>query len=74
MDINEVITLDALTPDSVSVLRQSFITLNGEKLRVGENTRNAYSNTERDRELLAEAVPYEYYAAVVAVWDAKTKV
>lgn len=46
MEFKEKITLDMLTKDSVSVLRQKFITLNGEDVQVGGNVRNAYTNCE----------------------------
>lgn len=68
MEITEKITLDMLTKDSVSVLRQKFISLNGEDVQVGENTRNAYTNCEEDRKILREQLSEEYYNAVIAVW------
>ena len=37
MELKEKITLDMLTKDGVSVLRQKFITLNGEDVQVGGN-------------------------------------
>ena len=68
MEITEKITLDMLTKDSVSVLRQKFISLNGENVQVGENVRNAYMNCEEDRKILREQLSEEYYTAVLAVW------
>lgn len=68
MEITEKITLDMLTKDSVSVLRQKFISLNGENVQVGENVRNAYMNCEEDRKILREQLSEEYYNAVIAVW------
>ncbi len=44
MELKEKITLDMLTKDSVSVLRQQFLTFNGEEMQVGGNIRNAYMN------------------------------
>lgn len=69
MEITEKITLDMLTRDSVSVLRQKFISLNGENVQVGENVRNAYMNCEEDRKILREQLSEEYYNAVIAVWS-----
>lgn len=46
MEIKERITLDMLTKDSVSVLRQKFIEINGTEMQVGGNVRNAYMNCE----------------------------
>lgn len=68
MEITEKITLDMLTKESVSVLRQKFISLNGTDVQVGENIRNAYMNCEEDRKILREQLSEEYYNAVIAVW------
>ena len=69
MEVTEKITLDMLTKDSVSVLRQKFITLNGEDVQVGGNVRNAYMNDESGREQLRKVLSDEYYNAVMAVWE-----
>ena len=69
MEVTEKITLDMLTKDSVSVLRQKFINLGGEDVQVGENVRNAYTNCESDREILKEQLREEYYNAIMAVWE-----
>ena len=69
MELKEKITLDMLTKDSVSVLRQKFINLGGEDVQVGENVRNAYTNCESDREILRKQLSEEYYNAVMAVWE-----
>jgi hypothetical protein len=71
MELKEKITLDMLTKDSVSVLRQKFINLGGEDVQVGENVRNAYTNCESDREILKEQLSEEYYNAIMAVWEEK---
>ena len=68
MELKEKITLDMLTKDSVSVLRQQFLNYDGVDMQVGENIRNAYSNNEDDRALLKNILSDEYYNAVMAVW------
>ena len=68
MDIKTKITLDMLTNDSVSVLKQQYITIDGADVKVGENVRNAYMNTQTERELLKSELPEEFYNAVIAVW------
>ena len=68
MELKEKITLDNLTNESVSVLRQKFINLGGEDVQVGENVRNAYTNCESDR-ALKEQLLEEYYNAIMAVWE-----
>jgi hypothetical protein len=70
MELKEKITLDMLTKDSVSVLRQQFLTFNGEKMQVGGNIRNAYMNDESGREQLRKVLSDEYFNAVMAVWGA----
>ncbi|WP_294387122.1 hypothetical protein [uncultured Ruminococcus sp.] len=69
MELKEKITLDMLTKDSVSVLRQKFINLGGEDVQVGENVRNAFTNCEDDRKILKEQLSEEYYNAIMAVWE-----
>lgn len=68
MEIKEKITLDMLTTDSVSVLKQQYLTVDGTDIKVGENVRNAYMNTQTERELLRLKLPEEFYNAVIAVW------
>ena len=63
MEIKERIALDMLTTDSVSVLKQQYITVDGT-----DNVRNAYMNTQTERELLRTKLPEEFYNAVMAVW------
>ena len=70
MELKEKITLDMLTKDSVSVLRQQFLTFNGEEMQVGGKIRNAYMNNESGREQLRKVLSDEYFNAVMAVWGA----
>lgn len=70
MELKEKITLDMLTKDSVSVLRQQFLTFNGEEMQVGVNIRNAYMNDESGIEQLRKVLSDEYFNAVMAVWGA----
>ena len=69
MEIKERITLDMLTKDSVSVLRQKFVVIDGTEMQVGYNVRNAYMNCENGREILKAELSEEYYNAVMAVWE-----
>lgn len=69
MEVTEKITLDMLTKDSVSVLRQKFVVIDGTEMQVGENVRNAFTNCEDDRKILKEQLSEEYYNAVMAVWE-----
>lgn len=69
MELKEKITLDMLTKNSVSVLRQQFLNFNGEEMQVGGNIRNAYMNDESGREQIRKVLSDEYYNAVMAVWQ-----
>lgn len=68
MELIEKITLDMLTKDSVSVLRQNFIVINDEEMQVGDNVRNVYMNSPLDRESIKKVLSKEYCDAVFAVW------
>ena len=68
MELKEKITLDMLTKDSVSVLRQKFVVIDGTEMQVGENVRNAYTNCDEDKSILKEQLSEDYYNAVMAVW------
>lgn len=68
MEVTEKITLDMLTKEGVSVLRQKFININDVEVQVGENVRNTFTNCEDDRKILKEQLSEDYYNAVMAVW------
>lgn len=69
MEIKERITLDMLTKEGVSVLRQRVIEIGGTEMQVGGNVRNAYTNCAEDKSILKEQLSEEYYNAVMAVWE-----
>lgn len=68
MEIITKITLDNLTENSVSVLTQQFVEINGESVQVGENHRAAFMNTTYGRIELAVKLPEPYLSSVMAVW------
>ena len=68
MKLTTKITLDMLTQDSVSVLKQQFLILNNTEMQVGGNIRNTYANSIGGRKLIKSILPNEYYNAVIAVW------
>ena len=63
--ITEKITLDMLTKDSVSILKQQF---DDEENQVGLNVRCAYMNTAKSREKLKQDLPPEKWDELIAVW------
>jgi len=69
MEVTEKITLDMLTKEGVSVLRQKFVVIDGTEMQVGGNVRNAYTNCDEDKSILKEQLSEEYYNAVMAVWE-----
>ena len=68
MDIEERKTVDMLTKDSVSILTQKFINLDGVETQVGENHRMSYSNSANGRKTLENEQPEDVVSAVLAIW------
>lgn len=68
MEIEERKTVDMLTKDSVSILTQKFVEIDGMTSQVGENHRIAYSNSEKGRSLLTTEQPETVVNAVMSIW------
>lgn len=68
MEITEKITIDMLTTDSVSILKQTFINYDGKLQQVGDNVRNAYMNSISGRAELATVLDEPYLSSVMSVW------
>lgn len=68
MDIIEKKTVDMLTTDSVSILTQKFIDVDGKQEQVGSNHRCSYVNSENGRQNLQDNEPEEVVTAVMAIW------
>ena len=68
MEINEEKTVDMLTTDSVSILTQKFIEIDGEKTQVGGNHRCSYINSKDGRKFLIDEEPNEIVNAVFVIW------
>lgn len=68
MEIKEEKTVDMLTSNSVSILTQKFIEIDGLKTQVGENHRCAYSNSITGRQELQNSEPEDVVASVFAIW------
>lgn len=64
----EKITLDMLTPESVSVKRQQYVEVGGVEYPIGEPHRRAYTNSAAGRAALEAELPEPYRSAVLAVW------
>ncbi len=74
MEVVEKITLDMLTPDSVSVLKQQFVNINGSLVQAGSNIRNAYINSTTGREDVKNVLTEPYLSSVMAVWGSNPTV
>ena len=67
-DTIEKISLDMLTPDSVSVKKQQYVEVNGTEYPIGEPWRRAYVNSTSGRQQVQDEVPEPYRSAIFAVW------
>ena len=68
MEIKEKKTVDMLTTDSVSILTQKFIDVDGVETQVGENHRCAYANSVTGRQDLQKQEPQDVVNSVFAIW------
>lgn len=68
MNISEKKTIDMLTSESVSILTQKFVNVDGENMQIGENHRCAYVNSESGRQQLQDNEPQEVATAVLVIW------
>jgi hypothetical protein len=64
----ERLTLDMLTPTSVSVKKQQYVEVNGTEYPIGEPWRRAYVNSVFGRQQVMDEVPEPYRSAIFAVW------
>ena len=68
MEIKEKKTVDMLKKDSVSILTQKFIYVDGVETQVGENHRRSYVNSETGRNALQKQEPHDVVNSVFAIW------
>lgn len=67
MDIKEKKVVDMLTKDSVSILTQKFVEIDGVETQVGENHRS-YVNSELGRSDLQGSEPEAVVNSVFSIW------
>lgn len=67
-NILEKKTIDMLTEDSVSILTQKFIEIDGEQVQVGNNHRRAYVNSKAGRTDLAASEPEDIVVPIMVRW------
>lgn len=63
-----IITIDRLTSDNVSIKTQQYMTMNGTEYAIGHPNRCSYVNSERGRAEISMALEEPYLSAVMAVW------
>ena len=69
MEIKNVIIIDNLTIESVSVKTQRVLVEdNGAETDLGLPSRKAYINSDSGRTELAAEVPEPYFSGIIAVW------
>lgn len=68
MDIIETKTIDMLTTDSVSILTQKFVEIDGVNQQVGNNHRCSYQNSVNGRKALEDNEPTNVIASILAIW------
>lgn len=68
MDIKEKKVVDMLTKDSVSILTQKFVEIDGVETQVGENHRCSYVNSELGRSDLQGSEPEAVVNSVFSIW------
>ena len=66
--MNEKITLDMLTVDSVSVIRRNYVVVDGVEYPIGDPHRRAYVNDEAGRAAVQDELPEAQANAIFAVW------
>jgi hypothetical protein len=66
--MNEKITLDMLTVDSVSLKKQNYVSVDGAEYPIGLPWRKAYVNNMGGRAEVEAEVPEPYKTAIFAVW------
>ena len=71
MEIKEKKTVDMLTSESVSILTQKFIEVDGVETQVGQNHRRAYVNSKTGRSILQENEPTYIVNSVFSIWGDK---
>ncbi len=68
MTITTKTTLDNLCENSVSVLKQDYITVGNADVQIGDNHRRAFVNSLSGRSAIAEYIGEPYISAVLSVW------
>lgn len=66
--MTEKITLDMLTSNSVSAMRQNYVTVDDIEYPIGDPWRRAYVNSVSGRAAVQDELPQAQQNAIFAVW------
>jgi hypothetical protein len=66
--MNEKITLDVLTQDSVSLKKQKYTIIDGKEYAIGEPWRRAYINSVQGRKQVNAEVAEPYKSVIMLMW------
>ena len=68
VDTYEVVVLDMLTQDSVSVITKQMTKIDSKELQIGENHRRAFVNSTKGREEIQQYLSNPYLSSVMELW------
>lgn len=69
MNIQELITLETLNSNEVTIVKSYYIELNNQKIQVGGIEKNSFMNTEEDKNILKDILSAPYYNGIIAFWE-----
>ena len=72
--MNEKITLDTLTQDSVSLKKQQYTVVDGKEYPIGEPWRRAYINSIQGRAKVEAEVTDPYKSVIMLMWGSNPTV
>lgn len=68
MEIKEKKIIDMLTEESVCIITEKYVDVDGIETQVGERNRCVYSNDDEGRNLLENTEPLDVINAIYAIW------
>lgn len=61
-------TIESLSRDFVAIMTTTYVTIDGQKVKLGDTVRTTYMNSESDRALIKEKETDNVVTAVMAIW------
>lgn len=72
--MNNKTILEMLTPNSVNIKTQDYISINGSEYAIGVPHNVSYVNSEIDRQHLSDEVAEPYLSVILKMWGNKPTV